>query len=306
MSELSRLSLAVLLGAALLGGCKACSSEPGTQVEERPVLGGVTIKTPKRVAFRGEEISLVQAPIADKVKDAIGKSDIFANAVGKHPVANVTVEAEPLVAESPQVKEVGVRVRLHVSIVPAGSTAAHFDEDVAAIGQTELANPGTDKTQDIFQRLTERTTQDLVQGYCRRQKIWQGDSHAVAAALSASDEDARIEAARVVGAHKMHALVPTVVRLLSDEDEGVRDAALGALVALRERSTIKALADSHQMRDPREMRKVLDAIATLGGQEAQDYLAFVAETHDDEEIKEMAKEALGRLRNGAGSSKPTK
>jgi len=40
------------------------------------------------------------------------------------------------------------------------------------------------------------------------------------------------------------------------------------------------------------MRKILDAIATLGGGEARDYLSFVAETHDDEEIRTMAAEAL--------------
>jgi hypothetical protein len=66
------------------------------------------------------------------------------------------------------------------------------------------------------------------------------------------------------------------------------------------------------MRDTREMRKVLDAIATLGGSEAQDYLAFVAETHDDEEIRTMAKAALERLGrrddrgNKGGSFRPTK
>jgi hypothetical protein len=60
------------------------------------------------------------------------------------------------------------------------------------------------------------------------------------------------------------------------------------------------------MRDTREMRKVLDAIAALGGQEAKDYLAFVAETHDDEEIRVMAAEALERLRKQAMLEQPTR
>ena len=49
------------------------------------------------------------------------------------------------------------------------------------------------------------------------------------------------------------------------------------------------------MRDRREMRKILDAIATLGGKEASEYLSFVAEGHDDPEIRELAAAARARL-----------
>ena len=109
------------------------------------------------------------------------------------------------------------------------------------------------------------------------------------------DNDLRVEALRIVAARNLRSEIPTVLRLLSDEEENVRDAALGTLVALRERSAVKALAESRQMRDAREMRKILDAIATLGGREAQEYLSFVAETHDDAEIRAMAKAAIERL-----------
>ena len=86
----------------------------------------------------------------------------------------------------------------------------------------------------------------------------------------------------------------------------MRDAALGALVTLRERGAVKVLAKSRQMRDAREMRKLLDAIASLGGGEAQEYLAFVAETHDDEEIRGMAKAALDRMTRRAAPSRSTR
>jgi hypothetical protein len=51
------------------------------------------------------------------------------------------------------------------------------------------------------------------------------------------------------------------------------------------------------MKDRREVRKIIDALATLGGQEAADYLSFVADAHEDEEIRTMAKAALLRLRS---------
>jgi hypothetical protein len=52
------------------------------------------------------------------------------------------------------------------------------------------------------------------------------------------------------------------------------------------------------------MRKIIDALASLGGQEATDYLSFVADAHEDEEIRNMAKAALlrSRSRNPVGSA----
>ena len=44
------------------------------------------------------------------------------------------------------------------------------------------------------------------------------------------------------------------------------------------------------------MRKIIEAIAILGGQEADDYLSFVASSHDDEEIRaEEWAERLGTI-----------
>jgi hypothetical protein len=93
---------------------------------------------------------------------------------------------------------------------------------------------------------------------------------------------------------------------LTDEDESTRDAALGAVVAMGDRTAVKALAESRQMRDSYEMSKVLDAVASLGGQEAKDYLSFVGETHDDPEIRSMAKAALERVMKHGGMIAPTK
>ena len=45
------------------------------------------------------------------------------------------------------------------------------------------------------------------------------------------------------------------------------------------------------------MRKIIEAIAILGGQEADEYLSFVAATHDDEDIR-------GEAGGGAGAARP--
>ena len=89
--------------------------------------------------------------------------------------------------------------------------------------------------------------------------------------------------------------MPTLLKLLGDDDESVRDAALGALIAMRDRRAVRELTQSRSLRDRREMRKIIEAISILGGQEADEYLSFVAATHDDDEIRAEAAAARTRL-----------
>ena len=68
----------------------------------------------------------------------------------------------------------------------------------------------------------------------------------------------------------------------------MRDAALGALIAIGDRRAVTALTSTRSLRDRREMRKIIEAIAILRRHEALDYLSFVAATHDDDEIRAEA------------------
>ena len=241
-----------------------------------------------------------------KVTEVLERAGIFAKPGGKPATVAVELEALPFTQGSAEAIELGVKLRLRMTVRPEDTAPARFNDDLVAVGQAPVEALDADATQTTVQRLAERTAEDLLQLYGARQRLWVGDGHAVASALAASDSDLRVEAIRVVAARQLREQVPKLVQLLDDEEEGVRDAALGALVTLRERSAVKVLAKSRQMRDAREMRKLLDAIASLGGSEAQEYLAFVAETHDDEEIRSMAKAALDRITRTAVRSEPTR
>jgi hypothetical protein len=284
------------LSSALPTACK--KGRPSESPEAPPALGPVSVKPIPAVDVRGQAVHIDEGQLAAKVKSVLAQAGVFAEAQPKRATVAVALEAQPFAEGNAEALEMGVKLRLRMTIRPEGAALARFSEDVAAMGQAPLDTHDVGEAKAAFQRLAERTAEDLVQAYVARLKLWSGDAKAVATALGASDSDLRVEALRIVGARKLREQVPVVIRLLADEDEGVRDAALGTLVALRERGAVKALAESRPMRDTREMRKVLDAIATLGGSEAQDYLAFVAETHDDEEIRAMAKAALERLGRG--------
>jgi hypothetical protein len=194
-------------------------------------------------------------------------------------------------------------VRLIVTTKPEGAAPPHFGEDVQANAEM-LFDPGSaSEGKAAYQRLAERTVHDLLATYVARQKMWGADLPAIHAALIAPGET-RLEAMRVTAARKLVDQVPTLVTLLSDEDEEIRDAALGALIELRDRRAVPALTKSKSMNDRREMRKIIDALATLGGREAADYLSFVADAHEEEEVRHLAKAGLERLRRQTSSERP--
>ena len=68
---------------------------------------------------------------------------------------------------------------------------------------------------------------------------------------------------------------------------------------MRDRRAVRELTQSRSLRDRREMRKIIEAISILGGQEADEYLSFVAATHDDDEIRDR-----GRRRPGPHAAPP--
>ncbi len=224
----------------------------------------------------------------------------------KRGQVDVAIALEIVVDDAVEAAEVGIKARLKISPRPSIAAMARYAEDTAALGQAPLGQTPASDLVAAFQRLAERTTEDLLRSYVARQKLWSADEPTIAKALLSGDGEARLEAIRVVGARRLKAQLPAVLRLLSDRDEATRDAALGAVVAMGDRSAIKALADSRQMRDSYEMSKVVDAVASLGGQEAHEYLSFVAETHDDSDIRKMAEAALARLKAREVKKSPTK
>jgi len=286
--------------------CRGCTAQPALEAGEPPGLGAVVVKAPDTVSLGPKQLRIDEGRLASEVESKLREANIFVAPKTGAAMANVRLTAEGFVEGSALDPVLGVKVRLGISVRPWSKEHERYGEDVLAIGQAKVDETTVLAADSPLQRLVEHTAEDLLQAYVRRQKLWRADQSEVAVALASDDRDLRVEALRVIGKRKLGRLSASVLLLLTDADEAVRDAALGALVALGDRSVIKALADSHQMRDTREMRKVLDAIGTLGGQEAQEYLSFVAETHDDEEIRDMAKEALDRLRRRAVASPSTK
>ena len=152
--------------------------------------------------------------------------------------------------------------------------------------------------------LAIRIAGDLVDGFVARRRLHDGPPSAVHAALAADGGELRDEAIHAAGERRLHEEAPRLLKLLDDPDERTRDAALGALIALGDRRAVTALTRSRSLRDRREMRKIIEAVSILGGQEADDYLSFVAASHDDDDIRAAAASARERMlrRQGTGGN----
>jgi len=148
----------------------------------------------------------------------------------------------------------------------------------------------------------ERAVDDAIAALVSRVRLRLGGAGERLAALRGADPDLRSEAIRDAALRRDKDAVPALIELLSVEDRATRDLALGALVEIGDRRAVKPITHLARFQDVAELPKVIDAVAALGGDEARAYLEFVISTHEDAEIRALAKEALGRLDRRAAAA----
>lgn len=299
---LSTLATLTILAVALVTpACRRRAAAPPPPPAP-PLLGTIAIED--------------QSPPSDERPDAVAievelrrvlrASGLFAAAgadAGTAPTARARVAFAAECVEEGAKGEARAQVRLRIDTRPSEAPGAlAFDlqgqgvEPYAVVAKKARgAEAPAPPPRPSLSALVVRITRDLVDGVAARRRLQEGSPTALHAALVADGGELREEAIRIVGERGLRDEVPTLLKLLGTDDETVRDAALGALIAMRERRAVRELTQSRSLRDRREMRKIIEAISILGGQEADEYLSFVAATHDDDEIRTEAAAARARL-----------
>jgi hypothetical protein len=146
----------------------------------------------------------------------------------------------------------------------------------------------------------ERAVADAARGLIAKERIRVGPLAEALGALTDRDPELQIWALSVVAERRLRDAADAVIALLGSEQDAVRDAAIGALVALRERRAVAPLTRMAEFQDYGLVRRVIDAVGALGGAEAREYLEFVASGHPDDEIRAQAADALRRLQRTDG------
>ncbi len=306
----ARLMLAAALAVALATpACKRKAGSPPTATAApRPALGSIVIENlalPRpgedRIDADALEKDVRQALMASGMFTATGGNVDAGAGVGVAARARVAVTAETVELDTKG--EARAQVRVRVDSRPADAPGA-ISFDVGGQGvEPYVVQPGKARggaaveppPKPSVTALATRIARDLIEGVAARHRLQDGSPTALHAALVADGGELREEAIRIAGERQLRDEVPTLLKLLGDDDESVRDAALGALIAMRDRRAVRELTQSRSLRDRREMRKIIEAISILGGQEADEYLSFVAATHDDDEIRGEAAAARARL-----------
>jgi hypothetical protein len=299
--------LVLLLAAAT--ACKRKGGAPeGPPAPPVPTLGPVTVQDMTPEEARPAGVKLDEAALTAEARAILTRAGVFkiaANDAGAPVLARVRIEVgleDVVVADKGAAR---AALRLRIDTRPSEVAERRFNEDVqaGAESQYQLVDGRPPDRGPLYTKLVNRLLGDVLHDYLTRQKLYAGDPATLRSAMHADGGELMVEAIRAAGERKLTSEAPRLLQLLEHPDETVRDAALGALVELRERKAVGVLAAQRSMRDKREMRKILDAIAVLGGPEAADYLGFVADGHEDPEIREMAKQAKQRLERRGGGAK---
>lgn len=299
---------ACVLGLVALGACKPKSeTQPGSEPHfATPILGDVLVK---RLGPADEQLAGVafdDRAMSGQARERLEASRIFAprpsEAAGGGSSRSANPEATVLAAyavENVWAEGKGLAralVRLKVAVKPSRLADPYWAEDVEAQGEIPYDTaPESAPPARAFTTLVSRMMTEMLDEYIARQQLRRAEDSVLLAALKERQSAHLEDALRIAGRRKLQAAVPALLELLNDEREPVRDAALGALLEMRERRAVKVLTTSRSMHDTREMRKILNAIAVLGGNEAVSYLNFVADAHEDPELRAYAREALGKL-----------
>jgi hypothetical protein len=189
-------------------------------------------------------------------------------------------------------------------------------EHVGLAEKTFASEPDPAAVAALVRRLVEDSAHTLGQQLL----LLGSESRALLALISRADADPELRktAIQIVGRRRERLAVPVLIALIKERDrdkdplhEGdgsdaeqrrqravhrlLRDTAIGALVEIGDRSAVRPLLDSVAFRDRVEMGKLVEAVASLGGEDALRYLQFVRTSHPEKEIRSEAEDALRRL-----------
>jgi hypothetical protein len=154
-----------------------------------------------------------------------------------------------------------------------------------------------------------RTSEAAARELVAREALRRGPDDAVIAALDADDPGRVQWALAIVGDRPVAAARQRVEALLSSDSREVSDAAIGALVAIGDARSVPALTALAEFGDYERMRMLIEAVSAIGGDEAIQFLEFVASGHPDPDIARRARDGLARVhrrrsKRGGGSREP--
>ncbi len=190
-------------------------------------------------------------------------------------------------------------ILLEITLTPVGGSPEDGPRLTRGVAQREVQLPIAADVAARVQVDAERALEGTLETLIAEERLRSGDPAEIGAALGSPDPELKAMAIRYAGARRSRGLVGRLAGFLRDPDTDVRDAAIGALVEIGDPSAVKPLTEAIEFKDLDSMRRILDALAALGGDDAQSYLELVSSGHEDPRIRALAAAALERMQRKA-------
>lgn len=272
----------------LLFALAGCGQEP-----KKPSLVLHDVRaTAQVVVFRarqGESKPIEPRDFRARVTKALGKArNVRLEEGAEGPSARLRVEA---------MLEVDVDAREGRAAVAMRTDRTDLPLTVTVVRQGRVRD---ERDESLLDQAVASATRAL-DGQAR---LLTADDRAVVAAIDDAEDDVRILAARLAAARRVKGAGAHVARMLASPRQEVRDAAIGALVELRDPTAVRPLIESARTDDPEAQLRIVEALAAIGGEEAAQYLELLASGSEEQNIRDAAERARERLAKRGHSPTP--
>lgn len=308
-----RCAAACFAVALATGACKGDAKKPAKAPPAEDAAAAVADARPERIVVTDLAIKVVD-PSRGPEREVFPR--LVAQSMGRELAGSgqFTMDPEP-VPEGTRGRKARLEVVIGYDLLQEGTAggpaalavveAGFVWEDgrpglvpsMNAIAERPLSEADQANLDGVIAEHVERTAVDAARGLAFKEELRAGGDDAAIAGLASEDEGTRVWALRLVAdraiAGAYEAVAERFVEATSDVE---RDAAIGALVALRDPRGVEVLTEHTDMNDYDRVRRVLDPIAAIGGEEAVTYLEFIASGHPDAQIRAQAIEGLDRMK----------
>jgi HEAT repeats len=142
------------------------------------------------------------------------------------------------------------------------------------------------------EQLVRKGLEDVGDSIADQLVLLKGNRQRWVQGLEASEPDVQVLALRLIGRGRIKQAVPAVARLLEDPREQVAEVAAETLMLIGDQRAVPLLIASVRRGDLRSEVRAIEAMAKIGGDEAQAYLEMIALGHEIQEVRNLATELL--------------
>ncbi|HEU5057088.1 MAG TPA: HEAT repeat domain-containing protein [Kofleriaceae bacterium] len=277
-------------------GAPAARSDagPARRAPETAVIGDLALR---RVDPPGNKVEMKDEDLAGALGSVLAGSRAFAASEAEVPAGRTGVPARVAVTITYDF----VNVPKGRSIVCAVEAAIEWQRGERltprenVLTERPLSAADQKRAPEIAAQMITQSVMEAARGLVAKEELRQGDDAAVLKALDDPDPDVVLWSLELVAERRLAAGFDRALALLEAKDAGVRAAALRALVALRDPRAVEPLAKMANFSNPDELKLVIEAVSAIGGDEAAEFLEYVATGHSDPDLRGRAREGLERI-----------